>query len=114
MVVRGSACEAEEQAHPPTSSKRRLQRSLDAASTHQASGEADPSQPLLNGDVSGPVPGAEVTPPTAARVAAAPIELGPLGGSVTGPLLALTDPDGPAPSAGAPRLASSAIAVRKY
>jgi hypothetical protein len=51
--------------------------------------------------IAGLVPGAEVTPPTAACLAAVPIELGPLGESLTEPLLALTDLDGPAPSAGA-------------
>jgi hypothetical protein len=51
--------------------------------------------------IAGLVPGAEVTPPTAACLAAVPIELGPLGESLTEPLLALTDLDGAAPSAGA-------------
>jgi len=51
--------------------------------------------------IAGLVPGAEVTPPTAACLAAVPIEFGPLGDSLTGPLLALTELDGPAPSAGA-------------
>ena len=51
--------------------------------------------------IAGLVPGAEVTPPAAACLAAAPIELGPLGESLADPLLALTDLDGPAPAAGA-------------
>jgi hypothetical protein len=51
--------------------------------------------------IAGVVPGAAVTPPTAACLAAVPIELGPVGESLTDPLLALTELDGPAPSAGA-------------
>lgn len=53
--------------------------------------------------IAGLVPYAEVTPPPAACLAAAPIELGPLGESLIDPLLALSDLDehDPAPSAGA-------------
>ena len=51
--------------------------------------------------IAGLVPLVEITPPVAACLAAAPIELGPLGESLTDPLLALTDLDGPAPAASA-------------
>ncbi len=51
--------------------------------------------------IAGLVPSAEVTPPPAACLAVVPIELGPLGESLTDPLLALAELDGPAPAAGA-------------